>query len=78
MQERNKKNICIIGSGFAGLSAATHLVEEGNNVYILEKILQMEEEQENLMQRDLLLIWVLHGTGCQMLLKHILKLLKKK
>ena len=37
MQERNKKNICIIGSGFAGLSAATHLVEEGNNVYILEK-----------------------------------------
>ena len=31
MQERNKKNICIIGSGFAGLSAATHLIEEGNN-----------------------------------------------
>ena len=37
MQEQNKKNICIIGSGFAGLSAATHLVEKGNNVYILEK-----------------------------------------
>ena len=37
MQERNKKNICIIGSGFAGLSAATHLIEKGNNVYILEK-----------------------------------------
>ena len=37
MQERNKKYICIIGSGFAGLSAATHLIEEGNNVYILEK-----------------------------------------
>ncbi len=37
MQERNKKNICVIGSGFAGLSAATHLIEKGNNVYILEK-----------------------------------------
>ena len=37
MQGQNKKNICIIGSGFAGLSAATHLVEKGNNVYILEK-----------------------------------------
>ena len=37
MQERNKKNICVIGSGFAGLSTATHLIEEGNNVYILEK-----------------------------------------
>ena len=41
-------------------------------------MLQTEEEQENLIQRDLLLIWVLNGTGCQMLLKHILKLLKKK
>ncbi len=37
MQERNKKNICVIGSGFAVLSAAKHIIEEGNNVYILEK-----------------------------------------
>jgi phytoene desaturase len=37
MNQSNKKNICVIGSGFAGLSAATHLSNEGNNVYLLEK-----------------------------------------
>jgi phytoene desaturase len=37
MYQSNKKNICVIGSGFAGLSAATHLASEGNNVYLLEK-----------------------------------------
>ncbi|MFT6940917.1 MAG: phytoene desaturase, partial [Cyclobacteriaceae bacterium] len=31
------KNICVIGSGFAGLSAACHLAKQGNNVTILEK-----------------------------------------
>ena len=33
----NKKNICVIGSGFAGISAATYLADFGHNVYVLEK-----------------------------------------
>ena len=33
----NIKNICVIGSGFAGISAATYLASEGHNVYVLEK-----------------------------------------
>ena len=33
----NKKNICVIGSGFSGLSSATYLANQGHNVYILEK-----------------------------------------
>lgn len=31
------KRICIIGAGFAGLSAASHLAKQGNEVFILEK-----------------------------------------
>ena len=34
---KNKKNICVIGSGFSGLSSATYLASQGHNVYILEK-----------------------------------------
>ena len=34
---KNKKNICVIGSGFAGISAATYLANFGHNVFILEK-----------------------------------------
>ena len=34
---KNKKNICVIGSGFAGISAATYLANLGHNVFILEK-----------------------------------------
>ena len=34
---RSKKNICVIGSGFAGLSSATYLADKGHNVYVLEK-----------------------------------------
>jgi len=33
----NRKNICVIGSGFAGISAATYLANLGHNVYVLEK-----------------------------------------
>ena len=33
----NKKNICVIGGGFAGISAATYLSNKGHNVYVLEK-----------------------------------------
>ena len=33
----NKKNICVIGGGFAGISAATYLSDKGHNVYVLEK-----------------------------------------
>ena len=33
----NKKNICVIGSGFSGLSSATYLANQGHNVYVLEK-----------------------------------------
>ena len=33
----NKKNICVIGSGFSGLSSATYLASQGHNVYVLEK-----------------------------------------
>ena len=33
----NKKNICVIGSGFAGISAATYLSDKGHKVYVLEK-----------------------------------------
>ena len=32
-----KKNICVIGSGFSGLSSATYLANKGHNVYVLEK-----------------------------------------
>ena len=34
---KNKKNICVIGSGFSGLSSATYLASQGHNVYVLEK-----------------------------------------
>tara|TARA_B100001758_G_scaffold135995_1_gene117169 strand:- start:1878 stop:3356 length:1479 start_codon:yes stop_codon:yes gene_type:complete len=34
---KNKKNICVIGSGFSGISSATYLASQGHNVYILEK-----------------------------------------
>ena len=34
---KKKKNICVIGSGFSGISAATYLSELGHNVFILEK-----------------------------------------
>ena len=34
---KNKKNICVIGSGFAGISAATYLANFGHNVFVLEK-----------------------------------------
>ena len=34
---KNKKNICVIGSGFSGISAATYLSELGHNVFVLEK-----------------------------------------
>ena len=34
---KNKKNICVIGSGFSGLSSATYLANKGHNVYVLEK-----------------------------------------
>ena len=34
---KNKKNICVIGSGFAGISAATYLANLGHNVFVLEK-----------------------------------------
>ena len=37
MTPNNKKNICVIGSGFAGISAATYLADFGHNVYVLEK-----------------------------------------
>ena len=33
----NKKNICVIGSGFAGISAATYLANFGHNVFVIEK-----------------------------------------
>ena len=33
----NRKHICVIGSGFAGISAATYLANLGHNVYVLEK-----------------------------------------
>ena len=34
---KNKKNICVVGSGFSGLSSATYLADQGHNVYVLEK-----------------------------------------
>ena len=34
---KTKKNICVIGSGFSGLSSATYLANKGHNVYVLEK-----------------------------------------
>ena len=34
---KKKLNICVIGSGFAGISAATYLANTGHNVFILEK-----------------------------------------
>ncbi|MCH7412983.1 phytoene desaturase family protein [Belliella sp. R4-6] len=33
----SKKNVVVIGAGFAGLSAATHLAKQGYNVTLLEK-----------------------------------------
>ncbi len=34
---KNKKNICVIGSGFSGLSSATYLADKGHSVFVLEK-----------------------------------------
>ena len=34
---KNKKNICVIGSGFAGISAAPYLANFGHNVFVIEK-----------------------------------------
>jgi phytoene desaturase len=33
----NKNKVCVIGSGFAGISAATHLADLGHEVFLLEK-----------------------------------------
>ena len=32
-----KLNICVIGAGFAGISAATNLAHYGHNVFVVEK-----------------------------------------
>ena len=34
---KNKKNICVVGSGFSGISSATYLANQGHNVFVLEK-----------------------------------------
>ena len=34
---KSKKNICVVGSGFSGISSATYLADQGHNVYVLEK-----------------------------------------
>ena len=34
---KNKKNICVVGSGFSGISSATYLASQGHNVFVLEK-----------------------------------------
>jgi len=34
---KNKKNICVVGSGFSGISSATYLAYQGHNVFVLEK-----------------------------------------
>ena len=73
----NKKNICVIGSGFAGISAATYLSDKGHKVYVLEKNSKVGEELENLLQKDLLLIWDHLGIGCLMFLKNFFLILIK-
>ena len=37
LRSNKKLNICVIGSGFAGISAATNLAKAGHNVFVLEK-----------------------------------------
>ena len=34
---KSKKNICVVGSGFSGISSATYLASQGHNVFVLEK-----------------------------------------
>ena len=34
---KKKLNICVIGAGFAGISAATKLADNGHNVFVVEK-----------------------------------------
>ena len=33
-----KKNICVVGSGIGGISAAYHIAKNGHNVTLLEQL----------------------------------------
>ena len=61
----SKKHVVVIGSGFAGLSVATHLAGESCSVTLLEKTKPQEVERESLSTRGLFLIWVPVGIGCR-------------
>lgn len=71
------KEIVVIGSGFSGLSTATHLAAAGHSVTVLEKMRSWEVGPENSMRKVLHLIWVQVGIGCRMCLKIISEILVK-
>jgi phytoene desaturase len=51
------KSVIVIGSGFAGLSAASFMAKAGWQVTVLEKHEQAGGEQENYKPMVLRLIW---------------------
>jgi thioredoxin reductase len=61
----------VIGSGFAGLSAATFLSKYGWQVMLLKNTTKPEEDADISKQKVSLLIWVPAGIGCQMYLNVI-------
>ena len=54
----------VIGSGFAGISAATHLAQKGYEVKVLEKNEGPGGRCSVWSKMDSPLIWGLHGIGC--------------
>ena len=72
------KSVIVIGSGFAGLSAASFLAKEGYDVTILEKNDNLEVELEYGKRMASNSIWDPVGTGCPMSLRGISPLSGKK
>ena len=58
------KSVIVIGSGFAGLSAASFLAKEGYDVTVLEKNDQLGGRARSWKRTDLPSTWVQAGIGC--------------
>ena len=67
------KSVIVIGSGFAGLSAASFLAKEGYDVTVLEKMTNSEDEPVHGKRTVLPSTWVQAGIGCRTYLRGILR-----
>jgi len=68
------KKLTIIGSGFAGLSAACYAAKDGYDVHLIEKNESPGGRASKFEAEGFVLIWGQAGTGCQMFLNHFLQI----